>query len=238
MNKFVLDLNKFFIPLKDEIYCIIKLRDFPHYSPGSDIDIFCYDIDKFAQNILRLGKQYVYEGFEITSHRLHNGKQIHIDFLCNGKIEFRFDLYANLPHYNNVRIKESYFESVIENRISKEISSEECTYCIFIPSEVDDLIIRYVEYVEWFSQVPDKVGHVEYIMSRPGIMHGEIPFIDKLHHYIALPECPDNDEPVKVMKRPSKPIINKKYFYNFPRRGYLIIRNITRHFLKRISSYI
>ena len=46
-----LNLDRFFFTVREHVYAIVKLADFPNYYKGSDIDVFCYDKDKFIKAI-------------------------------------------------------------------------------------------------------------------------------------------------------------------------------------------
>ncbi len=181
-----LDLDRFFYQVRDQVYVIVKLVDFPNYYKGSDIDIFCYDKNDFAKRILAIGNGYLKQGFEIC---VADKEQSHtyVDFRLDGELEFRFDLYQALPRYERIRLKEHYIYSVIENArvLSRERDGVE--YPIYVPSAVDDLLLRYVEYIEWYELRPDKLKHLDYILDAVASDSTRIGFLDKLHLYTELP---------------------------------------------------
>jgi hypothetical protein len=182
----VLNLDRFFFFARDQIYVIVKLGDFPNYYRGSDIDVFCYNKDDFAKAILAAGNPYLERGFEI---RVSNkgDKQTHVDFFLDGELEFRFDLHQSLPQYKRIRIKEHYIYSVIENASTIEREFEGAGYPIYVPSVVDELMLRYIEYIEWYELRPDKVKHLDYILDVVSSDPSRISFLDKLHLYTELP---------------------------------------------------
>ena len=182
-----LDLDRFFFELRNQIYVVVKLSDtFPNYYKGSDIDVFCYDKDQFARHILRVGKSYVDQGFEI---KVTDCDETHafVDFYVDGKLDFRFDLYQSLPPYRKIRLKSYYMYSVVENAIPISRDFHGVQYDIYVPSSVDDLLLRYVEYIEWYETRPDKIKHLEYIMRAISGEPSRIGFLDKLHLYTELP---------------------------------------------------
>lgn len=183
-----LDLDRFFFAVRKQIYVIVKLwGDFPNYFEGSDIDVFCYNKDEFAKLILSVGNWYQDQGFEIKVS--NNGKShTYVDFYFDGELEFRFDLYQSLPEYQKIKLKEHYIFSVIENAVHVYREFDGIQYPIYVPSEVDDLILRYVEYIEWYELRPDKIKHLDYIINRVSSDSRRIRFIDKLHLYTELPE--------------------------------------------------
>lgn len=181
-----LDLDRFLFEVRDQIYVIVKTAEFPNYYKGSDIDVFCYNKNEFAKLILRVGNWYVDQGFEI---RVTNKDESHtyVDFCLNGEIEFRFDLYQSLPNYRKIRLKEHYIYSIIENARTLYREFDGVEYPIYVPSTVDDLLLRYVEYIEWYETRPDKVKHLDYILDAVACDSSRISFLDKLHLYTELP---------------------------------------------------
>ena len=111
-----LNLDRFFHHVQDQEYAIIKLNsDFPNYYGGSDIDIFCENGEEFAGKILEVGNEYVPQGFIIDTDCSEDNK-IFIDFYFKDKLDFRFDLYKALPQYQNMKIKQWFFHSVVDRR--------------------------------------------------------------------------------------------------------------------------
>lgn len=183
-----LDLDRFFFEVRGEIYVVIKLHeDFPNYHRGSDMDVFCYDKAGFAKCILSVGNRHLDQGFEI---RVADKNETHtyVDFYFDGELDFRFDLYGSLPKYKGVQLKEHYIYSVIENASIVEREFDGAQYPLYVPSTVDDLLLRYVEYIEWYETRPDKVKHLDYILNAVSENPGRIGFLDKLHLYTELPE--------------------------------------------------
>jgi len=182
-----LDLDQFFFTVQDQIYAVIKLsNEFPSYYKGSDIDIFCYNDSEFAKRILEVGNRYVEQGFEIkVSQKLSKAC---LDFYYDGELDFRFELYQSLPRYKKIHLKEHYIYSVIENASTIMREFEGKPYPFYVPAPIDDLLLRYVEYIEWYETRPDKVKHLEYILATIDDAPQRIGFIDKLHLYTKLPE--------------------------------------------------
>ena len=181
-----LDLDRFFFEVRGQIYVIVKPGDFPDYYTGSDIDVFCYDKNEFAKLILNVGNGYLDQGFEI---RVTDKDESHtyVDFYFNGELEFRFDLYQSLPKYKRIRLKEHYIYSVTETASVLYREFDGVQYSIYVPSPVDDLLLRYVEYIEWYELRPDKVKHLDYILDAAASDSSRISFLDKLHLYTELP---------------------------------------------------
>jgi hypothetical protein len=213
-----INLDEFFYGLTDEIYCIIKIRNnFPDYSPGDDIDIFCYDSITFSQKILETGNTYVLRGFEIKVTSTPDYRQTYIDFFYNEKLELRFDLYQSLPAYTNIRIRPALFSSIIEHAIPRKRYFQNQQFDIYVPNAIDDMLIRYIEYHEWYKQRPDKIKHLDYILNT---IHdtSRISLMDKIHYYTELPpiEHAKNKPQINFMDKlmssvPMVQIINSKF---------------------------
>jgi hypothetical protein len=178
-----INLVDVFKRLESETYCIIKLpNEFPGYLIGSDLDIFCYDVEKMARTILGIIGPEISDGFEIKV--LNDKHQIYIDIMEGEDIHFRFDLYGELPLYRQLSIKNAFFTSVIEGSSSREFSGS----VVKLPSMLDEAILRYIEYQEWYAERPDKIKHIEYLEEK--IESGEVDVIkvlDKLHYYTEIP---------------------------------------------------
>lgn len=181
-------LQLIFDAISGEAYCIVKVPDFSLLSPGNDIDIYCFDPQKIIGVVTR---QIVGElgNDEIDIHDYDEGKHIHYDILKDKEIYLRLDLYGKLPHYSRTNLKDSFFSTVIENRVDKivEINGEKLK--IFIPQSDDELILRYIEYIEYYIVRPDKVKHLEYIIDQLEKCPSSISYLDKLHYYTGFPEC-------------------------------------------------
>ena len=183
-----IDLKPLFKKLEDKQYCIIKLPDeFPQYKAGSDLDIFCYDVEDISRIIIGYLQKLISN--KLTVKIVNNGKQIYIDVIDNEEIHFRFDLYGALPTYENILIKKAFFSSVIENSSTIERAGVK----VKVPSEIDEGILRYIEYQECYEQRPDKIKHIEYLEEKIKIKKvNTSELLDKLHYYTRLPKVEEN----------------------------------------------
>lgn len=182
IKKFI-DLLEVFKKLESESYCIIKLpKNFPDYEIGSDLDVFCYDIQSVAKKILAFLQDSITS--DIKMEITDNTTQLYIDLLYKNKIHFRFDLYEELPMYHNIKIKEAFFSSVIENTEVVIFKKSK----IKVPTLLDELILRYIEYQEWYATRPDKIKHIDYILDKVKEYNvDDKQLFDKLYYYTALP---------------------------------------------------
>ena len=188
----MLDITSLLNEIREDNYSIIKLNDsFPSYKPGQDLDIFCYNPQSLSQKILNWGNQYVTNIIELKVTLKENGKHIYVDVMENKKIHFRFDLYGALPSYKKLLIKPALFESIIENSQKNSVNLESGIY-YYTPSKLDDSILRYIEFIEWYEVRPDKIKHLNFILKKLDEKE-RARFINKLHYYTALPAITRNE---------------------------------------------
>lgn len=170
-SKLILEVFK---NLEEECYAIIKKpSEFPNIAEGSDLDIFCFNIEKVIKNILEVVNNYDYKIIiqkQTTNH-------IYIDLLKNGDIFLRFDLYSNLPIYKNILVKESFFYAVVKEYEILEINNIK----VKIANKENEAILRYIEFNEWFAQRGDKIKHIDFILKNH--LNDE-KFFEKLHYLI------------------------------------------------------
>lgn len=199
-----IDLDKFFFEAMNHNYVIIKINHFPNYYKGSDIDIFCENTVAFAKLILGIGNIYVeQQNFEIIVETTKDNTHTYIDFYINGDLDFRFDLYSTLPEFKNLSLKKDLFFDILKNKTPFYSIYKGKEYPVYVPSETDDLLLRYIEYLEWYQRRPDKIKHIDYILERILSDKDKLIFIDKLHNYTKLNRSSE-----------SKDIFNQSYFKN------------------------
>ncbi len=183
-----LNLIKFFQLVANESYVVIKPSELlPEYKIGSDIDIFCLHSSRFIEKVSTFLASYVCENSSVKVK--DELDKAHIDYIVDGKIHFRFDIYKSLPRYQNITLKPAFFSSVVEsaNEVILSVSSEEAL--VKVPSIVDDFIIRYVEYHEYYAQRPDKIKHIHYIQQKLSKNDSDVArALDKLHYYTSFPQ--------------------------------------------------
>lgn len=192
----MLDLLKFFRELGTTPYCVVKMADnFPTYREGEDIDIFCYSVEEFTKRIITWGKPYVEHGYNIKVSKVDGKQHVHVDLCRADAIQFRFDLYGELPAYRKLLIKPALFESIVEHGQPVRFQSPAGAAEVVCPAPVDDLLIRYLEFMEFYDVRPAKIKHIDFIMER-GDEETRHKLVEKLHHYTQLPpifipkECP------------------------------------------------
>jgi hypothetical protein len=182
----MINLLSLFGRLESEKYCVVKINPaFPEYRPGSDVDIFVYDPASFMSKLVRYLGDIAEKNHEIPVNQIHEG-HVQLDYKIDGKLEIRFDLYTVLPRYRCASVKESLFDSVIEGSVFQQYEKDGERSAISVPSVIDNCLIRYLEYNEYFATNPDKIKHAEYIVRNLADVQVD-DFLAKLHHYISFP---------------------------------------------------
>jgi hypothetical protein len=191
----MLDVLSFFKEVGELSYCVVKMSDqFPLYRTGDDVDIFCYSVDEMTKKLLSWGDKYLDNGFQIKVKDVYRKQHVHIDFLKNSALQFRFDLYGRLPDYKKAYVKSALFESVIENSQPVDFQDDAQIISVNRPSEIDDMLIRYLEFIEWYDVRPDKIKHLEFILKCSNEID-KMRFLEKMHHYTKMP-------PIHVPEKP------------------------------------
>ena len=184
MNNIKINFQNLFKLLNDKDYVVVKLDpNFPEYVPGQDIDIYCRNIEETSRVIISFLTTFINNNRSINIQKRKN--QIYIDLINNKKIHFRFDLYDDIPQYSAINIKSSFFDVMIESAQEKKIKD----FFIKVPNELDETILRYIEYLEYISVRPDKIKHLDYIKSRFEFSNidKEI-FFSRFNHFTKFPQ--------------------------------------------------
>jgi len=155
----LIDLQDYFNNCPHE-YCIIKMNKyFPNYYNHSDLDILCTDIKEMVAYTKEFSKKYEGQNLQFVINALSSG-HIQVDVYPAGEnLDFKFDFVDNLHTYNNFSVDGLFIKKIMESKIIENN--------VFVPSTVCDLAIRYMEYVEYDKDRPDKVKHYEYVNQHP-----------------------------------------------------------------------
>ena len=196
----MLDVVSFFRSIGSEDYCVVKISEqFPQYSSGDDIDLYCYDSDKIGRKVLEWGNKYTKEGLNIRVTTKPEYRHVTVDFMKGKEIELRFDLYGQMPRYKKLLIRPALFESVIEHSEPVNYSHDGQRFTVKVPNIIDDMVLRYLEFIEWYNVRPDKVKHLDFIVERIDEEKKER-FLTRLHHYTAIPRYEDNPQPARPIR--------------------------------------
>ena len=196
LEKTKLNIKEFFENLNNLNYILVKKPDhFPNYYVGSDLDIICNDKKTLIQRILIAGNKYVENhNYEIKVSSNEKTKHTKVDFYFENEIEIRFDIHENLPKFKKINVRKDYIHPLLTNKKELVIEDE---FTIYIPSYIDELTLRYIEYFEWFEKRPDKIKHLEYIEKHIANKGEREKFFDYLHRYIKMTDTNDISKPEK-----------------------------------------
>jgi len=201
----MLDLTQFFSGIDN--YVILRLSDdFPDCAEGSDIDILCEDKEQALNHILKVGKTYKEQGFQIKVSRADN--HIHIDFYSPSadKLSLRFDLIENIA-YKTFLIDFRFSGVVLGDRHT--VLRKDVTVCV--PSLENDLAVRFFEYYEYYqSGRPEKIKHYKYVEK-----HYCSKFIDVINTYSDLKVVVRNEDKHRVLEV----FKGKDKFYKFSQKS-------------------
>lgn len=181
-----IDLEQFFYFIQDEPYVTLKYSGIASYQHRGSIDIFCYNMSDLAKRIIKFGQSYLLKGFEI-SFKTYGKQKTDIHFGLNSDVVFSIILFQSIPHFNNVYVKPDYIYSIIENALPIYQEYNGSRYSIYIPSKVDTLIMKYIEYIENHEYKPDSEKYLSPILAATNTQR--ISFFDKVDIYVKrIPE--------------------------------------------------
>jgi hypothetical protein len=146
-----------------------------------------------TREILKFGNEYANKGFKIIVNEVSE-HQVHVDFYApnNKKLEFRFDLMQSLKGYKKINVKPALFSSILENRVSVKQHNID----LYVPSQIDNLLIRYIEFIEYYDIRSDKIKHANYINELASKLEKKV-MLDKLHFYTCMPFYRNDSHKIK-----------------------------------------
>lgn len=196
-----IELDAFFEAICDQPYVLIKGAGLDQIDKGHDLDILCSSIRDVSRILLGVANRYIMQGIEVEIRELRRHRHIQMDLTWRGELLVRFDLYGRLPVYPSIRFKRNYFERLIQDRREEFRTWRGGTYPLYRPSLMDELVLRYVEYVQYFPVRPDKIKHLEYLLGYLKHQPEYQRFLDRLHQYIDVPLPQANEDGELIVKR-------------------------------------
>lgn len=178
-----INLKPIFNKVSKEKYLICKIKEtFPDYEFGSDLDILVIDPSSFVKALMSELNNYVGKETYISINEVSE-TQTQIDLVSiEGNINIRFDIYSGIPKYSKLNINRTLFDLMISNRESKKINGIE----VYVPSLIDECLIRFFEYIEYYEIRPDKLKHMHFIMNQLENEDDKEEFFSRLHLYTKL----------------------------------------------------
>ena len=146
------NVRQFFKELKYKDYVILRKSDlFPDYTPCSDIDILCEDINEFKDSLhlfVLKSKCSLNVILDINANRTH------FNMIHNNKIDLSFDLRDKL-YYTKFKVNQRHIKDIIKN--AKVINIKNTI--VNVPSDGYEIATRLMEYIEY----PNKIKHLKYL---------------------------------------------------------------------------
>ncbi len=181
-------LHKLFENEFKEEYSIIKLNpNFPDLKIDSDLDLLVKNKINFIRELdLKIRNLNM---IKIKLKHL-NDFHSHYDILkkSNSSLFIRIDIYSRLPNFEVVKVKNILFENILNNSIKKVFSINSKKIKIKIPNFYFDLILRYIEYYEFFWTGNPKDQHILFIKNTLlNSQKKQREFLEYINHYTELP---------------------------------------------------
>jgi len=176
-------------------YVLILWKEFPSYAPGSDVDLVVFDQPHAIQTIHQFYDAHLREHGEMLV--TDNDGYCHIDFYLDGEFDLRIDLIDGFNFFEKIAVKPAFMTKLFTRRKKKQFGE----HSVFVPAEVDELTLRYFEYLEWFDRGRDKIKHLEYICE---VDDEELKrrFFENTHRFIQFKRKTwPSDQPIGQVRR-------------------------------------
>ncbi|MCK4797122.1 MAG: hypothetical protein KAT05_07055 [Spirochaetes bacterium] len=177
-------VNSVFLNLRNKNYMIIKYSRFDNLSCGCDVDVLCEKKIDIAHAIISTLKLLIKEDDKIE---IHENSHLNVDVIRNCKIYIRFDLIDNFNVFHKITVNEVFAKESLERKVSSMHLFRGEEYPVFHGSEEDDLIIRFLDFVENYKDRPLKIKHFDFIVERILENPKRSFFLKKLGEIIVMP---------------------------------------------------
>lgn len=152
-----------FSDLRKHKYVALRFEGISSLQPGEDIDIVCLDKNSLKRKILSALRGNIPAPYYID---VKEGFHVHVDIMRGNVVYLRFDLTDNFDSFKKISVRNFYIKEIIRRSHKAEYSSGETVYSVNICCEEDDLVLRYVEFLEHYEDRPKKIKHYEYVMAK------------------------------------------------------------------------
>jgi hypothetical protein len=182
MKKFnMIDFKHLFYLIREEPYVFIKHEEIESFKPAGSVGVFCFNMNNLASRIINYGRIYLIENFEINI-KSYGQVKTELHFRINNDVVFSFILFQSTPQFDNVFIEPSYIYSIIENAQAIHYEYDGNKFPVFIPSKVDTLVWKYIEYLDKYEYMPNSYEHYSSIINK--LSSQRISFFDKIDIYV------------------------------------------------------
>lgn len=187
------DLARYLGAIRDCEYAIVKLPPhFPALATGEDLDLVAVEKERVVAALIAAARQDVEAGFVARVSYGPDRSFIHLDLVKDEDLHLRFDVASRLSSFGTYRVRSTYTDRIVEGATRSDVVIGGTTVPVRVAGEIDELVVRYLEYHELFSSRPDKVKHLDYVLRAVESEPERRSFFARLHENIVLPR----DEPV------------------------------------------
>lgn len=174
--------------LRNEEYVIFKRsKILPEYESYSDIDLIVRNLVPVSEALTAFSETRQ-DVFRTVTER--TAGHFHLDIYnppSATRLDFRFDVLSTEDVFPLYDIDEDYWSQLFGRREVVNIAG----HSIYVPANIDECALRFLEYVTYAAKRPDKKKHLRYIKKR-----GSWDFLDILR---TQTKCPMTDEEVKEL---------------------------------------
>jgi hypothetical protein len=161
-----IDLHQVFDQTHAQDFAVMKSLPAGSPKPGSDIDLLCKDKIALGKHLMRNCRALIKDGYTIRLRDLPETDQAHLDIQRGDQIALRLDLHEGLGAYKRVPIKDTFVQRLMDRREYAAVDCPAGPLQLPVPDAIDNLVLRYLEYQEWFDRRPDKIKHADHIAEQ------------------------------------------------------------------------
>ena len=168
-------------------YALLKSPDWSNLcETNTELDILCQNYVEILQIILSFMNKYIDQadqGYVINIEEKDSG-HTKIDMVKGEDLHLRWNLYQSLPKFKKISIRDSLFDVIIERAVICKINrSGNESVEVYVPEFFDDLLLKYIEYQEFYFVQDDRVKNAEYIQALLTTEAMKNTFFDRISYY-------------------------------------------------------
>lgn len=153
------DASRFLSLLKvTEDVVVKRATELPLVRRGNDVDIYTARpqrlLQQFEHEVLS-DKSLEARVFEVDSHHFQ------FDIFDGDGFAIKLDLYSDAPRYRRFAVKDYFLYRMIMGGHLEEV--QKCRFPVL--GKVEEALVRYFEYIEFFWSGPEKPQHLEWILA-------------------------------------------------------------------------
>jgi hypothetical protein len=154
----MIDIIAYLSQIGDHV--VIKSSEFfPEYSPGMDFDIVVPNRHAAIKIVTEdFMKRHINEyALEVSDEIYH----AYCDFYKNNILHVRLDFIDSFDFLKKITIDKGFIFRLFQDKIAKQYGNR----IVFFPSRENDFFLRYMEYIEYFTENAAKEKHLLYLQT-------------------------------------------------------------------------